>query len=112
MNGLTETFHQQVEECAIREVEKQDKDCVNKLEEEYRNQFGSLIKLFGYESHVQELYQYWQADLKFWYEAKKIKIQNNENESENELSKILEVRNKAVKARLEPSFLLVDPNQK
>ena len=42
-----------------------------KADKEYRIQIGSLIKLFEYESHMQELYQYWQADLQFWYDTKK-----------------------------------------
>ena len=59
VDGLTETFHQPVEDCATKDLENKDKECIKKLEDEYKVQFSSLIKLFGYESHIQELYQYW-----------------------------------------------------
>ena len=111
VDGLTETFHQQVEDCATKEVESNNKECIKKLEEGYRVQFSSLIKLFGYESHIQELYRYWQADLRFWYETKKIEIQNQESEYKSiEINKITEIRNNAVEARINPSFMLADSN--
>jgi len=113
VDGLTETFHQPVEDCATKELENNDIECIKKLEDEYRVQFGSLIKLFGYESHIQELYQYWQADLRFWYEVKKIEIQNQGSESKLiEINKIEEIRNNAVKARNNPSFMLTDSNSR
>ena len=72
----------------------------------YRTQFGSLIKLFGYESHIQEIYQYWQADLEFWYEAKKIQLEYSQNPEviELEIKRLSDIRDKAVQARLQAEF--------
>lgn len=110
-DGLTNTFRGQVEECS-KIVTKNDNECFTSVDKEYRSQFGSLIKLFGYESHMQELYQYWQADLQFWYDAKKIKTNySNPDFIEAELEKISEIRQKAVQERLSPKFVqIVDSN--
>ena len=74
VDGLTNTFRQPVVDCAQKAVELEDYDCIVAGDEEYRIHFGSLIKLFGYEPYIQELYQYWQADLQYWYESKKIQL--------------------------------------
>lgn len=106
-DGLTNTFREQIEECSFKE-DPNDNECFMKADKEYRIQFGSLIKLFGYESHMQELYQYWQADLQFWYDAKKIeKIYSNSDLLDSELEKIFEIRQKAVQERLNPKFVQV-----
>lgn len=104
-DGLTNTFREQVEGCSKIET-KNDNECFTSVDKEYRIQFGSLIKLFGYESHMQELYQYWQADLQFWYDAKKIKENySNQDFVEAELEKISEIRQKALQERLSPKFV-------
>ena len=106
VDGLTNTFRQQVEECAQKAVEIRNNDCIKSVDEEYRTQFGSLIKLFGYESHIQEIYQYWQADLEFWYEAKKIQLEYSQNPEviELEIKRLSDIRDKAVQARLLAEF--------
>ena len=105
VDGLTNTFRGPVEECAIISVEKDDDECLNRVFEEYRNQFGSLIKLFGYESHMLELYQYWQFDLEYWYNAKKIQMQYTDTELiQSKLEEILRIQQKAKQERLDPDF--------
>ena len=105
-DGLTNTFRRQVEECSEMAIVQNDNECFTRVDNEYRIQFGSLIKLFGYESHIQELYEYWQADLQFWYDAKKIKTNySNPDFIESELEKISEIRQKAVQERLNPKFV-------
>lgn len=113
VNGLTNTFRAPVEECAIKAVIEQDEECMILVDEEYRMQFGSLIKLFGYEEYIQELYQYWQADLQYWYDVKKIELEDVEisDVAESEIKRISEIRDQAVQARLQPEFAtLVDSN--
>lgn len=58
VDGLTNTFRGPTEECAVKEFEQKDHNCIVAVDEEYRAQFSSLIKLFGYNSHIQELYLY------------------------------------------------------
>jgi hypothetical protein len=114
VEGLTNTFRPSVEECAIKAVKEQDEECMILVDEEYRIQFGSLIKLFGYEEHIQELYQYWQADLQYWYDVKKIELENVEipDVAESEIKRISEIRDQAVQARLQPEFaILVDSKE-
>ena len=108
-DGLTNTFRGQVEECFEIAVAQNNNECFTRVDKEYRIQFGSLIKLFGYESHMQELYEYWQADLQFWYDAKKIKTNySNPDFIESELEKISEIRQKAVQERLNPKFVQIE----
>ena len=106
VDGLTNTFRVPVEECAVKEFEQNDHNCIVVVDEEYRVQFGSLIKLFGYESHIQELYLYWQADLQFWYDSKKAELEyfENPNQLDIELKKISDVREKSVIARMQSDF--------
>ena len=106
VDGLTNTFRISVEDCAIKEIEIQDRECIKMVEDDYRNQFFSLVKLFGYELYFEELYGYWQADLRYWYDLKKIQIQNIGTEiREDEIKKISEIRTKAVKEKFQPIFL-------
>ena len=106
VDGLTNTFRQQTEDCAQKAVEIRNHDCIKEVDEEYRIQFGSLIKLFGYESHIQELYQYWQADLEFWYETKKTQLEYSQNPDvmELEIKRLSDIRDKSVQARLQAEF--------
>ena len=106
VDGLTITFRQQVEECAQKKITLKDDECLKEVEEEYRVQFGSLIKLFGYQSSIQELYQYWQADLQYWYDAKKIQLEYAHNPEiiESEINRLSEIRENAVQARLQAEF--------
>jgi len=39
MDGLTNTFRMSIEDCAIKEMEQQDVECIKMVEDEYRNQF-------------------------------------------------------------------------
>jgi len=106
-DGLTNTFREPVEDCAIKKVKQQDEGCIKKIDEEYRIQFGSLIKLFGYEAHIKELYPYWKIDLQYWYEAKKIELKNLETLEvvELKIKQISDIRNQAVNDRLQPKFV-------
>lgn len=106
VDGLTNTFREPIENCAIMAVEQNDNDCIMAVDEEYRVQFGSLIKLFGYESHIQELYIYWQADLQYWYDSKKAKLEHSEDPDllEEELKRISKTRESSVIARTQPDF--------
>jgi len=68
--------------------------------------FFSIVKVFGYESYFEELYEYWKADLRYWHDLKKIQIQNLETEvAAVEIKNVSEVRNKAVKEKFQPTFL-------
>lgn len=106
VEGLTNTFRQPVEDCAQKEIDLQDKKCIEMVTSEYQIQFGTLIKLFGYESHIEDLYKFWHADLQFWHDSKKIQLQYSENQNllEIELKKISEIREKAIHERLNPEF--------
>ncbi len=112
VDGLTNTFRGSVEECAIIDLENQNKECLTQVDQEYRIQFGSLIKLFGYESYLQELYQYWQADLQYWYDAKKIHAEySDEDLVKSELEEISKIRQKAQYERLSPEFAKIVESQ-
>lgn len=106
-DGLTNTFRVPVEDCAIKKVKQQDEDCIKNVDEEYRIQFGSLIKIFGYEAHIQELYLYWKVDLQYWYDVKKIELKNLETPEvvELKIKQISDIRNQAVHDRLQPKFV-------
>ena len=106
VDGLTNTFRHQVEECAQKQVESNDDDCIKSVIAEYQVQFGTLIKLFGYEVYLEKLYRYWQADLQYWYDLKKIELQYSDNPKllESEIKRISEIREKSVNARLQPEL--------
>ena len=102
VDGLTNTFRPLVEECAQKEIELQDRECIKVVTSEYQIQFGTLIKLFGYESHIKELYKFWYADLQFWYDSKKAQLLYFEDQGrlELEIKRFSEIREKAIKERL------------
>ena len=106
LDGLTNTFRQPVEDCAQKIDKIQQKQCLEGVIEEFQIQFGTLIKLFGYEPHIEELYYLWKADLDFWFDSKNVELQyaNNPQLKQSELEKLSKIRNDAVDSRLQPSF--------
>ena len=106
VDGLTNTFRQPVEVCA-QEIDKiQQKQCLEGVIEEFQIQFGTLIKLFGYEPHIEELYYLWKADLDFWFDSKNVELQYSDDTEfmQSEIQRLSEIRQKAIDSRLEPSF--------
>jgi hypothetical protein len=104
VDGLTNTFRQPVEEC-VQQTEFTENDCIKKTVKEYQIQFGTLIKLFGYEQHIEELYKYWEADLRYWYEMKKLKdFEQNSELSSQGIQSLEEYRQKNINARLDSGF--------
>lgn len=113
VDALTNTFRAPIEECAVKAIEQQDEECIKKIDEEYRIQFGSLIKLFGYDEYVQELYPYWKVDLQFWYDSKKIELENllTPEIAELKIKQKSEIREQTVQDRLQFEFASqVEPN--
>ena len=106
MDGLTNTFREPIEGCVQKEMQFQDNVCVKGVIEEYQIQFGTLIKLFGYESNIEELYKYWLADLEFWYDSKKIEQQYFDQPDllNSELERLSNINEEAVKARTDSEF--------
>ncbi|NIM25265.1 MAG: hypothetical protein GTN35_02015 [Nitrososphaeria archaeon] len=105
VDGLTNTFRQSVEACA--ELDQiQQKQCMEEVIEEFQIQFGTLIKLFGYEPHIEELYYLWKADLDFWFDSTKVQLQysNNPEFIQSEIQRLSDIRQKAIDSRLKPSF--------
>ena len=105
VEGLTNTYRQPIEQCAQAEPSLQDR-CVSGVISEFQIQFGTLIKLFGYESHIEDLYRYWKADLDFWYKLKQLEIQYSDDPEllSSEIEKITKARQELVNARLNPEF--------
>ena len=104
-DGLTKTFRSQVEECVDEQIDLKE-NCMKKINEEFAVQFGSIVKLFGYDEFIQELYQLWQADLQYWHDSKKVQLQfsNRPEILELELDRISKIRKDSVQTRLQPEF--------
>ena len=92
VDGLTNTFRQPIEQCAQEETSLQEK-CISTVLAEFQIQFGTLIKLFGYEPHIEELYYLWKADLDFWFDSKNVELQYSDNPQlvQSELEKLVEI---------------------
>lgn len=105
VDGLTNTFRQPVEEC-VANMEFENNVCIKETIAEYQIQFSTLIKLFGYENYIDELYQYWEADLRYWHEVKKLETELAENpELQNqEIQRLEKIRQDNINARLDASF--------
>ena len=105
-DGVTNTFRQPVEDCAQKNDQRQEEKCMDDVIGEYQIQFGSLIKLFGYESSTEQLYQYWKADLDFWFDSKKAELQYLESPEllQQELQRLSDIRDQSVQERLQLDF--------
>lgn len=106
VDGLTNTFRQPVEDCAQKIDKIQQKQCMEGVIEEYQMQFGTLIKLFGYESDIEELYYLWKADLDFWFDSKNVELQYPDDTQfvQSEMQRMSDIRQKAIDSRTEPEL--------